>query len=262
MAIGVVGYTIRSHTHTRAQVERAYAKLSAMGYDGVENPLGSRLMPPEEELAMLKHYNLKMADIWADIADPDEAMKKAEQYGVKIIGINAVPNHMMTSSDGFYAYAELVNEQAKPFHGTGYKLQYHNHSEEFRNFPNLGGKAGMAILIEECDPDVVVFELDTHWMAAAGCDPAQWIRKVKGRIPVVHFKDIAMDHIFVSHGGGGMVPRRFAEIGQGNINWPNVRDACVEAGVQWHCVEQDFTVMDPFDSLKMSIDYMRRIGVK
>ena len=261
MAIGVVGYTIRFHTHTAKQVERAYARLSELGYDGAEGPLGARLMPAEDELALLKANGLRIADAYADVSKPDEAMRTAERYGVKLLGMPAVPSHMMCSSDGFYAYAEQMNELAKPYRGTGYRLQYHNHSEEFRNFPNVGGKAGMTILMEESDPDTIVFELDTHWMAAAGCDPAQWIRKAKGRIPVAHFKDLAIDHVFGIH-NPGMVPRRFAEIGQGNINWEAVEQACIYAGVEWRCVEQDFCVGCPFDSLKISIDFMRGMGIR
>jgi len=58
------------------------------------------------------------------------------------------------------------------------------------------------------------------------------------------------------------VGKRFAEIGQGNINWPVVVDACHEAGVQWYCVEQDKTTLDEFESLKMSITFIKGLGIK
>jgi len=116
----------------------------------------------------------------------------------------------------------------------------------------------MAILMEETDPSGVCFELDTHWLAGAGCDPAQWIRKAKGRMEVVHFKDYAMNWKDADT-GMGYIPRRFAEIGQGNINWPAVVEACREAGVTWYSVEQDQTPGCEFASLKTSIDYMRGV---
>jgi sugar phosphate isomerase/epimerase len=261
MPIGVVGYTVRFRTFTAEQIEETYKKIAALGYDGMENGLGGRVMSPAEDLALLDKYGLKVADAYGDITKPDEAMKMAEAYGVKILGVGSVPGEMLNSPEGFYAYAERMNKLAQPFKAAGYRLQYHNHSQEFRNFPSLGGKSGMAILIEETDPEAIAFELDVHWMTAAGADPSQWIRKVKGRIPIVHFKDYAIDHK-AEDVGLGSVPKRFAEVGQGNINWPPILEACKDAGVEWYCVEQDRTQMDEFASLKLSIDYMRGIGVK
>jgi len=261
MPIGVQGYTLRYRIYDAAQVESAYKKLADMGYDGPEGGLGGRLMSPEEDMALLKKYGLKVADAFGDLSKPDEAMARAEKYGVKILGMPPIPGDMMNSPEGFKSYAAKMNEMAAPFKGTGFRLQYHNHAQEFRNFPQLGGKPGMAILIEETDPDLIVFELDTHWMAAAGCDGAQWIRKVKGRIPVVHFKDYAFDWKAEDTGLGG-VYKRYAEIGQGNINWQPIVDACVYSGVEWYVVEQDRTVLDEFDCLKISVDFMRGLGIK
>jgi sugar phosphate isomerase/epimerase len=260
MSIGVVGYTTRFRTFTVEQVEDAYRKFAEMGYDGPEGPLG-RFLSIEESLALLAKYNLKVADVHADITKPEEAFKIADKYGVKIFGIPSIPGEMMNSVEGFRAYAEKINDLAKPFKSAGYFLQYHNHAQEFRNFPQLNGKAGMDILIEETDPQAVMFELDTFWASAAGADPAQWISKLKNRIPIVHFKDFAVDWK-AEDVQLGSIPKRFAEIGQGNINWPAVVKACRESGVQWYCVEQDRTVLDEFESLRLSINFMKSLGVK
>jgi sugar phosphate isomerase/epimerase len=261
MPIVVQGYTLRYRAYTAEQVDETYAKLAALGYDGVEAGLGSHMMPVEDDAALLAKHGLRAADAYCDVSKPDEAMKRADAYGVRILGVPSIPGEMLHSVEGFKRYAAKLNELAAPYRGTGFKLQYHNHAQEFRNFPQLNGKAGMAILIEDTDPESIVFELDTHWMAAAGCDSAQWIKKVAGRIPIVHFKDYAFDWKAEETGMGG-VYKRYAEIGQGNITWPPIVVACEEAGVEWYCVEQDRTVLDEFECLKISIDYMRGIGIK
>jgi sugar phosphate isomerase/epimerase len=261
MSIGVQGWTIRNRIFNAEQLETAYKKIKDMGYDGPESGLGGRLMSVEDDIALLKKYGLKTAVTHGDLSKPDEAIARAEKYGVNVLGLPSVPGDLLYSPDGFKLYAAKMNEVAKPFKGTGIKLQYHNHSQEFRNFPQLGGKPGMAILIEETDPDVIAFELDTHWLAAAGCDPAEWIEKAKGRIPVVHYKDLAFDWK-AEDTGMGSVYRLFAEIGQVNLNWPRITEACVNAGVEWYVVEQDQTRLDEYDSLKISIDYMKKLGIK
>ena len=144
MPIGVQGYTVRYRAYTPELVEKAYQKISQMGYDGLETGLGGHFMPLEDDAALLKKYGLKAAAAYADLADPDEAMKRAGVYGVKLLGLPSIPGEMLNSPDGFYVYAAKLNEMAKPFSNTGFKLQYHNHSQEFRNFPQLNGKAGLA----------------------------------------------------------------------------------------------------------------------
>ena len=52
----------------------------------------------------------------------------------------------------------------------------------------------------------------------------------------------------------------FAEIGQGNLEWDEIISACEEAGVEYALVEQDSCDGDPFDSLKISYDFLKEKG--
>ena len=163
----------------------------------------------------------------------------------------------MRSAEGFKAYAQWLNEKAKPFAAAGFKLSYHNHAQEFRNFAQLGGKPGMDILLEETDPAGVAFVLDVFWTSAAGADPVYWLKRIKGRnSPVVHYKEYAIDDRSYDTGIGN-IPWRFAEVGQGNLNWEAITAACREIGIEWYCIEQDLHRGCAFESLKTSIDYMR-----
>jgi len=257
MSIGLAPYTIRNNVFNEAQVKAVYGRLHDMGFDGLEGGIGPRYgLSLDEDIALLSQYNLTVCDVYADPNKPDEAMKTAEAYGTKYICIPTLPGDMMLSVDGFKAYCEHLNNLAKPFAAAGFKLSYHNHAQEFRNFAALGGKPGMEILINETDPSGVCFVLDVFWTSAAGADPAYWLRRLKGRTDLVHFKDYSIDDRSYDMEIGS-IPWRFAEIGQGNINWQAVVEACREIGIEWYCIEQDFTRGCAFDSLKTSIDYMR-----
>lgn len=257
MPIGVVPWTVRHQIFTVEQVKNTYKNLQELGFDGVESGLGKGVgLSAEEDLALMAEYGLRPCSVYTDITDPDKAIAAAKQYGVNVLGINALPDIMMRRADGFYAYAEKMNKLAEPYRGSGIRLQYHNHSQEFRNFPELSGKTGLQILIENTDPELIAFELDVFWASAAGCDPVQWIERLKGRIPIIHYKDYAIDCTSEITGLGD-VPRMFAEVGQGNLNWPAITAAAREAGVVWYNIEQDQTKRPVFESLKLSIDYMR-----
>lgn len=66
---------------------------------------------------------------------------------------------------------------------------------------------------------------------------------------VVHLKDMAI------------VERKtaFAEIGEGNMNYPDIIEACRETGVEWYVVEQDVCRRDPFESLAISLNYLKKL---
>jgi len=90
--------------------------------------------------------------------------------------------------------------------------------------------------------------------AHGGGDPAAWIRRVKDRMPVVHLKDMAV----VTEGWN--VQQVMAEIGEGNLNWPEILSACREANVEWYAVEQDVCQRDPFESLQISYQNLKAMG--
>ena len=50
----------------------------------------------------------------------------------------------------------------------------------------------------------------------------------------------------------------FAEIGNGNINFDRVMEEADKAGIKTFVVEQDSCKGDPFDSIKMSYDYITK----
>jgi sugar phosphate isomerase/epimerase len=134
-------------------------------------------------------------------------------------------------------------------YGAGLTFSYHNHSFEFERF---GGRTGLAIIYEESDPRYLQAELDTYWVQHGGADPILWINKLAQRMPVIHLKDMAIiDN-----------QQAMAEVGEGNLNWPGILAACQEIGVEWYAVEQDICRRDPFESLKISYENLRAMGLE
>jgi len=125
---------------------------------------------------------------------------------------------------------------------------YHTHSFELEKY---GGRTGLQILYEESDPKYVKAEIDTYWIQHGGGDPAWWIEKLAGRIPRVHLKVMGIRD-------GKQI---MAEVGEGNLNWPRILDACRKAGVEWYIVEQDTCERDPFESLAISLRNLKAMGI-
>jgi sugar phosphate isomerase/epimerase len=88
-----------------------------------------------------------------------------------------------------------------------------------------------------------------------GADPAAWIRGLKNRMPVIHLKDMVMMN------ADNGVQQFMAEVGEGNLNWQAILDACREADVEWYAVEQDICQLDPFESLAISYRNLQAMGL-
>ncbi|RLT40354.1 MAG: hypothetical protein DWI57_08625 [Chloroflexi bacterium] len=73
------------------------------------------------------------------------------------------------------------------------------------------------------------------------------------RMPVIHLKDMAIV---------GQREQVMAEVGEGNLNWPGILAACVDANVEWYAVEQDICPGDPFESLVISYRNLAALGLE
>ena len=84
------------------------------------------------------------------------------------------------------------------------------------------------------------------WIQHGGGNILEWMQKLDGRIDILHLKDM------------GMAQSQFiTEIGQGNINFDGIIETAEKIGVKHYVVEQDTCPGDPFDSLKISRDYIK-----
>jgi sugar phosphate isomerase/epimerase len=152
--------------------------------------------------------------------------------------------------DGLKKFLDELAPIAEKLAAEGMDFSYHNHNHELIKHD---GQTWLAMLYEQAPPEMLKAEIDTYWIQAGGGDPAAWVLKCAGREPLLHLKDFTM-----------APPReqRFAEIGEGNMNWPAILKAAKEGGVEWYLVEQDRCYdRDPFESLAISYRNLNAMGL-
>jgi len=245
-------YTIRDFMKTPDDMAKSLKKIKGIGYDAVQLS-GNGPIDDKELKKLLDDNGLIVAAThigYETIRDNPE--KVIEQHSIlecKHVAIGGLPGDYR-SGEGFLKFAKEASVAVKNLYDAGFDFSYHNHSFELEKF---GDRTGLQILYEESDPKYFLSEIDTYWVQHGGGDPAAWIKKLKGRATLVHFKDMAMK--------GGQ--QRFAEIGEGNLNWPAILDACKYAGTEWMIVEQDVCYeRDPFDSLAISLKNIKSWGIR
>jgi sugar phosphate isomerase/epimerase len=261
MRKGVQAFTVRDFMNNPKECRESYKKIADMGYDSVQGWAAGG-MTPQETQDLLTELGLvncssggSFEEMLKDGAAITEAIKNARIFKSKYIGVGTLPHEYRYTKDGFKRYADDLNKIAVELKKEGCALLYHHHALEFYSF---GDENGMDIMVRETDPEGVYWTLDTHWLASGGVDPVLWIKNLKGRVPIIHFKDYG-----IVEGAEKIedVVKCFAEVGQGNINWPPIVDAVRETGIEYVIVEQDICKGDPFDSLKISFDNLVKFGV-
>jgi sugar phosphate isomerase/epimerase len=178
------------------------------------------------------------------INDFDALVKEHKIWNCDYVGLGSMPSEYRKSKEGFETFAKEASRLAQRFAENGLRFVYHNHKFEFEKFD---GVTGMEILLNKTDPDFFDFEIDTYWVQAGGADPVEWIKKVCGRMDIIHLKDMGIKED----------KQIFMEIGEGNLNWPAILKACKDIGVKWYCVEQDICPGDPFESLAISFKNLK-----
>lgn len=262
MKKGVQMFTVRDHMNDRQQVAETLRTIKEIGYDSIQAATPEFMSHREfkncMEAAGLATYSANadfeaMRDLPEDFA---AAVDQARIYGVQYIAVGTLPEELRETQDGYKRFAEQANQMGERLSKEGMRLLYHPHALEFYSFG--GSLKGMDILMDETDAGSFHFSLDTHWLACGGVDVCDWLRKAAGRMELVHFKDYAI--VSGAH-TVETVCKGFAEVGQGNIDWPKVIRTCRDIGVKAVAVEQDLCPGSPFDSLRISFENMVKLGV-
>ena len=249
-SIGAQLYTLRDYTKTPDDIAKTLARVKRMGYDAVQvSAFGP--IDPAELAKIFRNEGLVCAATHVPLARMKEQTQAViDEHRLWDCHYTAIGGLFPkdATAQTYLDFARDFNDIGKKFAGSGVELGYHNHSHELAHFD---GKPALSLLMEKLDPSIW-FEIDTYWIQHGGGDPAQWIRKVKGRIPCVHLKDMSIKPDRTQY---------YSEVGVGNLNWPEILKACREAGVKWYLVEQDDCYRDPFDSLETSLKNLKAMGL-
>ena len=243
--------------------EEMLKKVREIGYQSIQGgrPRGQT---KEQYKDFLDGLGLEMSTYGGDLKsmdeDPESYINECKFFGVEDIMIGTMPTEYRENYDTYMKGIDYLNGIGRKLYQGGCYLAYHNHAQEFRRFKN--GKTGMDLLYENLDPNGVRFILDTHWVQAGGADVLQWIEKCKGRMQNIHVKDYRIasnNHMTVLE----YTDKQFAEIGEGNLPWPEIIALCQAQGIKYFIVEQDESYgRDPFDCIATSLANLQKYGLK
>lgn len=250
--LGLQVYTVRNYIKDEQSIDKTFEKLAELGYSeiqsaGWESETYARLAKKHGLAVVGTHYSHEKI-----INNVEETVALHKALGTTNIGVGSGG---VRSYEDIVKYIDEYNKAAAEYAKHGFKLTYHNHSFEFVEVKD--GKSMMDLLVEGFDRDNVSFVLDTCWLANAGCDVCAWLEKLRGRVDILHLKDLRVEF---ADDGKWAVRQRLCEIGKGNLDWGRILATAEATGVKHIVVEQDYDWIDgdPFKSLEFSKKYLEQ----
>lgn len=218
--------------------------VSAIGYEGVEAGYGAS----EAFFNKCAELSLEIISMHAGLDalqnDLDGVIAKCQEIGNEFVVLSWFEERHRRNAADWNRVAQTLARVGAKLRQNELKLLYHHHDFEFQRFD---GQTALEILFDQTPEEDLGAELDTYWIKKGGEDPAQLINRYASRLPLLHIKDITPDG-------------DFAEIGKGVLNWPGIFEAAEKAGVSVYIVEQDKCAGDPFDSIRVSLENLKKMG--
>lgn len=234
----------------REESEKDFAgtlrKVADLGFDGVEFA-GYGGLSAKEVRTLLDELGLQAASSHIPLDqlrnNLNHVIEDQKTMGSKyVVCPFLMPDER--SDEDYQTLITLLKQAGETCRREGITLCYHNHDFELERL--IDGRMALEAIFDDTNAEHVQTELDVYWLAKAGENPIDWINRYKLRTPLVHLKDMTTDE-----------ERFFAELGTGGVDIEAVLAKGEEAGVQWWVVEQDVSRRTPFESLEISMNYLK-----
>jgi sugar phosphate isomerase/epimerase len=242
-------YTVRDSA--KKDLKGTLKRARDIGYEYVQWS-GMPNLPAPEIRAALDEAGLRAIAGHTDLKKFEDDFA-AELLFWKTVGVHdlapgGLPKECRETLAAWQDGARRLDKVGAALAKAGIRYSYHNHNMEFERFPE-DDRCKMDILLATAKPENLKWEMDVAWVHEGGQDPAAYLRKYKGRCPVIHIKDVAKDQPEGKH--------IFTELGRGILDMNELLKAGQEAGVEWYVYEQDTCPGDPLDSAKISYDWLK-----
>jgi sugar phosphate isomerase/epimerase len=246
---------------TVAEIGYPEVEFSAMGFlgrspaqvrklladNGLDAPVG-RITPrlPEDFFSLSRPDAMKVfrerGQLKYLLDNVAQSLEAATALGQKTLVLPALMPDHFRSLDQVQRNIEVMNQAGELCARQGVVFGYHNHSWELAP---LEGTVPYDLMIEQTDSDQVTYQLDAYWIAKGGGDLSDYLSRYPGRFSSCHMKDIDKDG-------------DFADVGDGEIDFPRFTSEAVAQGAQYFFVERD-NPPDPASSIRRSYAYLKQM---
>jgi sugar phosphate isomerase/epimerase len=253
-AIGLQLYSAREDLQKDAEatiktiVEIGYKRLEAFGYkDGKffgKTPKGIKdfLSGLGAQLTG-SHTGMPLLEAGENTAEWNAWKKTTEdtaEAGCKWIVQASYPTRQIKNISDVRRLAAQFNKCGEIAKAHGLKFAFHNHHDEFAR---MEGLIPFDVLVQDTDPALVAFQMDTGHLLLGGFKCHDYVRKYPGRFSNWHLRD-------VNQKGEG------TEFGKGLVDFKALFAVADIAALEDYYVEQGQYTIPPIEALKHNYNFL------
>lgn len=232
-------YSVRDYT------ERDFIgtvqKVSGYGYKGVEFA-GYGGLTAQELKKLMNSTGLEASAAHIGFDSLKNNLDHEIDYALEAgIGYIVCPYLDVKTREETLAAAEVLAKVAEKCLKNRIGIAYHNHAHEFVKDNN---EYLLDILFANA-PDLAC-ELDVYWVGYAGIDIISYMSKFKGRLPLIHLKELGALHNNV-------------DLGKGILDFPVIIRTADELGTKHFIVEQEEYEIDSMVSAESDAEYLKNL---
>ena len=233
---------------TAEQVDEAFRRLAAMGCTTVQLQWIDKTVPAVHIADSLRRHGLRAVstqDLYETVqSDLAYYLALNRACGCPDLCVSRIPQRCR-SAEGLLEYAQELEALAQFLAKEGMTLSFHPVAADYER---IGEICPVDRLMQLLPPQITLC-LDLYHVHRAGYSLAQMLHRYGARVSMVHMKDF----IYLPDGSEALCPA-----GQGEIQWAEAIDACLEEGVRYAFVEQERWNNDPFDCLEQAYQWMAK----
>ncbi|WP_053373229.1 sugar phosphate isomerase/epimerase family protein [Paenibacillus sp. FJAT-27812] len=249
-AIGISMYSLRDQTEI--DFLGTLEKVAEIGYKAVEftgffKTPAMELKSKLDELGLIAssaHVPLNYSDSKHMESDFAGQIEYAKEVGIPYIITPWSPLPEEPSMDNVLHLVEVFTKCGEQVKASGMQYVYHTHDFEFKLVDRM---PIIDHVLARVSPDLMKVQFDLGWMHMAGYNPAEYLKKYKGRVPLVHMKDFFKG-------------RKDAEVGKGEVGFERLMNEFEPAGVSFMIVEQEQFNVSSLKSAANNYQYLKSFG--
>lgn len=250
---GIQLFTIRDYCKTIEDIDKTLCELASWGVKDIQVS-GIGKVDWNELADTVKKYNMDVCVTHTPfermLTDTDAVIDEHLNLGCDCLGIGAMPGEYERTEEGVEKFMADLRIVAERMRKRGVHLAYHNHDFDLKLY---GDRSILDRMIEDFDEDLLWFVPDVAWMQIAGENPAEYLKKMKNRVKVLHFKDYNPVE-------DQERPWAFCELGKGVVDLNACYETAKEMGIPYIMFEQDNNwTVNAMESSKESFEFMNSL---
>jgi sugar phosphate isomerase/epimerase len=180
----------------------------------------------------------------------DWVVSDAQALGLKYVGCAWIPHGEQFDEQTCREAIQVFNHAGEVLSQHGLKFFSHTHGYEFAPFKD---GTFFDLMMAETNPKFVCFEMDIFWVAHAGLNPTELMKKYGSRWQLMHLKGMK-DGVPTGFFTGHSDVNNDLPVGQGQIQFPPLFKAAAKAGVKWYFIEDESDISEK--QIPVSLEYL------